>query len=109
MGCAPAGTAEPLQAADQGRPGAVGVAVRGPASGEAQGPAVDASWPGLPGVDLLGETIDPPSGIPIVDRAAYEATRIEAGVPVMGAELTDRTIPAETGIIDRTVSFTKGC
>ncbi len=85
------------------------LAVRGPASGEAQGPAVDASWPGLPGVDLLGETIDPPSGIPVVDRAAYEATRIEAGVPVMGAELTDRTIPAETGINDRTVSFTKGC
>jgi folate-binding protein YgfZ len=27
----------------------------------------------------------------------------------MGAELTDRTIPAEAGILDRTVSFTKGC
>jgi folate-binding protein YgfZ len=71
--------------------------------------AVDASWPGLPGVDLLGETVDPPSGVSIVDRGAYEATRIEAGVPVMGAELSDRTIPAETGINDRTVSFTKGC
>jgi folate-binding protein YgfZ len=45
----------------------------------------------------------------MVSRDAYEAVRIEAGVPAMGAELTDRTIPAETGIVDRTVSFTKGC
>ncbi len=27
----------------------------------------------------------------------------------MGAELTEKTIPAETGLIDLTVSFTKGC
>jgi aminomethyltransferase len=27
----------------------------------------------------------------------------------MGAELTERTIPAETGLVERTVSFTKGC
>ena len=35
--------------------------------------------------------------------------RIEAGVPMMGAELTEQTIPAEAGVVDRTVSFTKGC
>ena len=40
---------------------------------------------------------------------ADERARIEAGWPRMGAELTDRTIPAETGLVDRTVSFTKGC
>jgi folate-binding protein YgfZ len=39
----------------------------------------------------------------------YEQRRIEAGWPRMGTELTDKTIPAETGIVDRTVSFTKGC
>src|ERR1700748_1757567 len=27
----------------------------------------------------------------------------------MGAELTDKTIPGETGLIELTVSFTKGC
>jgi aminomethyltransferase len=27
----------------------------------------------------------------------------------MGAELTERTIPAETGLVERSVSFTKGC
>jgi len=35
--------------------------------------------------------------------------RIEAGVPVMGREIDDKTIPAETGVVDRAVSFTKGC
>jgi folate-binding protein YgfZ len=40
---------------------------------------------------------------------ADERARIEAGWPLMGAELTDKTIPAETGLVDRTVSFTKGC
>ena len=40
---------------------------------------------------------------------ADERSRIEVGWPRMGAELTDRTIPAETGLVDRAVSFTKGC
>jgi folate-binding protein YgfZ len=84
------------------------VAVRGPQAKRVPG-GLDADWPGLPGVDLLGPDPAPPEGVPIVSFEAYEAVRIEAGVPVMGAELTDRTIPAETGIIDRTVSFTKGC
>ena len=37
--------------------------------------------------------------------------RIEDGVPAMGAELSDKTIPAEAGqaVIDASVSFTKGC
>jgi aminomethyltransferase len=45
----------------------------------------------------------------MVGPTAYEAARIEAGIPRMGAELTERTIPAEAGIVERTVSFTKGC
>jgi folate-binding protein YgfZ len=70
---------------------------------------VEASWPGLAGVDLLGAEIVVPEGIPLVGSDDYEAARIEAGVPRMGAELTERTIPAESGLIGRTVSFTKGC
>jgi folate-binding protein YgfZ len=70
---------------------------------------VDAGWPGLPGVDLLGAAPVLPPGVAMVDPAAFEAARIYAGVPRLGAELTDRTIPNETGLIDRTVSFTKGC
>jgi folate-binding protein YgfZ len=43
--------------------------------------------------------------------SAGEADRIRAGVPAMGAELDERTIPAEVGqwFIDASVSFTKGC
>jgi folate-binding protein YgfZ len=40
---------------------------------------------------------------------AWEAVRIEAGVPVNGRELVEGTIAAEVGLVERTVSFTKGC
>lgn len=52
------------------------------------------------------------SGLEAVDEAAYDAWRIERGIPRMGAELiTGETIPAEAGqhVIDGSVSFTKGC
>ena len=71
--------------------------------------AVDASWPGLPGVDLIGPDPVAPDAAVAAGAAAWEAARIEAGVPVMGAELTEKTIPAETGLVGQTVSFTKGC
>ena len=35
--------------------------------------------------------------------------RIEAGWPAMGREITEATIPAETGVVAEAVSFTKGC
>ena len=40
---------------------------------------------------------------------AWEAARIEAGMPVNGRELAEGTIAAEVGLVERTVSFTKGC
>ncbi len=47
----------------------------------------------------------------ILGEPTTEAERIRAGVPAMGAELDERTIPAEVGswFIDASVSFTKGC
>ncbi len=88
------------------------LAVRGPAARDVAvtaGTVLAADWPGLPGVDVVGEA-------PAVDEAtrrcgaeALAAARIEAGVPAMGTELTERTIPAEAGVVERTVSFTKGC
>jgi folate-binding protein YgfZ len=44
-----------------------------------------------------------------VSEAAAEILRVEAGRPRYGAEMTEATIPAEAGINDRAVSFTKGC
>jgi folate-binding protein YgfZ len=43
------------------------------------------------------------------DQPTWEAARIEAGVPVNGREVVEGSIAAELGLVDRTVSFTKGC
>ena len=69
-------------------------------------------WRGMVGYDLLCPVgTDIHLSVPEVATAALEAVRIECGVPAMGAELTDRTIPAEVGdwIIEASVSFSKGC
>ncbi len=39
----------------------------------------------------------------------YERLRIAAGVPTHAAEIGDKTIPAELGVVAMSVSFTKGC
>jgi folate-binding protein YgfZ len=44
-----------------------------------------------------------------VSEAAAEILRVESGRPRFGAEMTEATIPAEAGINERAVSFTKGC
>jgi len=87
------------------------LAVRGPGAQEAAPGGAPADWPGFPGVDLLGPAgeVNPPAGVRVCSAAAYEVARIEAGVPVMGHELDETTIPAEAGVVDRSVSFTKGC
>jgi folate-binding protein YgfZ len=68
-------------------------------------------WNGTCGVDILGP--DPGSLVPDgslwCDDAAWEALRVEAGIPEMGREVDGRTIAAEAGLVGRTVSFTKGC
>lgn len=70
---------------------------------------VPAQWPGIEGIDLLGEAVQVPDGVPTATEADLELLRILCGVPAMGAELDERTIPAEAGIVDRSASFTKGC
>jgi len=84
------------------------LAVRGP-SAHAAAPGFLADWPGLPGLDVVGDSPQVPAGMRVCDLQAYDAVRIEAGVPVMGREIDEKTIPAETGVVDRAVSFTKGC
>ena len=49
------------------------------------------------------------AGAALADRAPYETARAEAGVPRFGADMTPENFPAEAGVLDRAVSFTKGC
>ncbi len=79
----------------------------GPAPGALGGQALSALWAGEDAVDVLSPAGAAPGEE--LDDEAWEAARILAGVPAMGAELTERTIPAETGLVELTVSFTKGC
>ena len=91
------------------------LAIRGPESGSvppASEPEVlrlPVEWPGLSGFDLIGPAPSLPETVRPCGTGAWEAARIEAGVPVMGREVTENTIPAEASLVERSVSFTKGC
>lgn len=78
------------------------------------------AW-GLPAFELFVEASDlaicrerlleigRPVGLRTVGPAVMEARRIEAGLPRWGAEITPEVLPAETGQLERAVSFHKGC
>jgi folate-binding protein YgfZ len=91
------------------------VALRGPSvpdlTGLVAASIAPVEWNGWSGLDLLGPpgSVEVPESVPWCEASAWEAARIESGVPVMGRELTDGVIPAETGTVERAVSFTKGC
>ncbi len=73
------------------------------------GVAIPVDWPGLQGVDLLGPSVVIPDSMKEVDNSVWEYRRIAAGIPALGAEMDESTIPGATGMVDRSVSFTKGC
>jgi folate-binding protein YgfZ len=87
------------------------VAVRGVVPDDDGGAelVVPIDWADAIGVDLLGPSVAMPAGVDDGGIEAYTAWRVEVGMPAMGAELDEHTIPAEAGIVDRSVSFTKGC
>lgn len=60
------------------------------------------------GVDVIGPDLGEPEG-ELVSFDAHEKRRILAGVPAMGPELDENTIPAESRMVDRSVDFDKGC
>lgn len=74
-------------------------AVRGPMA------ATEGVWPGWRGSDVEVW----PDGVALVDPLVFEAVRIERGVPRNGAEIEEKTLPGETGLVALAVSFTKGC
>ena len=48
-------------------------------------------------------------GAIFASEVALEVLRVEAGKPRWGAELGEHTLPAELRLVDRAISFTKGC
>ena len=56
---------------------------------------------GVPAVEVLDVDVD--------GDADLERLRIEAATPLYGRELDDRVLPAEAGLEERAISFTKGC
>ena len=75
--------------------------------GEGPPPAVVNADYGVPAYELVDD--DPPAGAEPIDDAALELLRIRARTPRMGREIDDRVLPAEAGLDDRAISFTKGC
>ncbi|HET8639976.1 MAG TPA: glycine cleavage T C-terminal barrel domain-containing protein [Solirubrobacterales bacterium] len=69
------------------------------------------------GIDLIADAAEADrlrealleAGAAPVGLEAVEILRVEAGVPRFGAEMSSETMPAEAGIVERAVSFTKGC
>ena len=60
---------------------------------------------GVPAVELLD---DRPAGRE-ASEGELELLRIRARTPRMGHEIDDRVLPAEAGLVERAVSFSKGC
>jgi len=69
------------------------------------------------GLDLLvesesavavSEEMESRGAVP-VSADAVEILRVETGRPRFGLEMTEKTMPAEAGIVESAVNFTKGC
>jgi tRNA-modifying protein YgfZ len=61
---------------------------------------------GVPAFEVLDA---PPPEAPQLEGEELERLRIEAGTPRFGREIDDRVLPAEAGLDERAVSFSKGC
>lgn len=59
---------------------------------------------GEPAAEVLDAALDVTVG-----ADELELLRIQAGTPAWGKEIDDRVLPAEAGLTERAVSFSKGC
>lgn len=62
---------------------------------------------GVRALEIIGES-EPPELARLADEK-LEELRIRAGTPRFGAEIDDRVLPAEAGLVERAVDFAKGC
>ena len=58
---------------------------------------------GFPALEVLDADVEADA------EEALEPLRIEAATPRFGREIDDRVLPAEAGLEERAISFTKGC
>jgi len=78
---------------------------------------VRADWSTMPGIDILGPAHEVrvardllvAAGVEPFAPDAYEVVRIDAGVPRLGVDIDEATIPQEAFLERDAVSFTKGC
>jgi tRNA-modifying protein YgfZ len=68
------------------------------------GEGIPTSDYGEPAAELLDTDVEV-----TVSSEELELLRIRAGTPAWGKEIDDRVLPAEAGLTERAVSFTKGC
>jgi folate-binding protein YgfZ len=72
--------------------------------------ALPVGWSSGAGVDVIGpQAALAPLAASGLDADAYERARVEAGVPRLGLDLDESTIPQEAWLDRDSVSFTKGC
>jgi len=74
-------------------------------TGDRSGLTADVSWSNLERTLVVGEK----PALPTLEDDHYETVRIEAGEPLVGVDVSDATIPQETGLVAETISFDKGC
>ena len=58
--------------------------------------------------DALRDQLVADGAVP-VSQAAAEILRVESGRPALGKEMAAAPMPAEAGVVERAVDFTKGC
>ena len=68
------------------------------------GDGIPTSDYGEPAAEVLDAGLEP-----TVSSDELELLRIRAGTPAWGKEIDDRILPAEAGLTERAVSFSKGC
>ena len=71
--------------------------------------AAQTLWPQISSVDIIGGDTKALFERFPESKQSYDFLRIVNCIPKMGAELHEKVIPAETGLVEKSVSFSKGC
>lgn len=87
---------------------ALGLAHSGPTHNAPEAGDVPGGRGSARAVDMQDQPT-PAAGGAAIGLDAVQASRIRAGIPWPLAELDDQVLPAETGQLERAVSFQKGC